>query len=117
RIGNGIDLERFDFARPHPLPVPPVILCTARFEPVKNHDLLFDAVERLHARGCDFRLRLVGSGALEDRLRRRAQESGLAKRIEFLGYRDDMPALLESCDVAVLASHKEGMPRAVLEAM
>ena len=116
-IGNGIDLERFDFARSRPLPAPPVILCAARFEPVKNHDLLFDAVERLGARGCDFRLRLVGTGALEESFRARARDRGLEDQVEFLGYRDDMPALLADCDVAVLPSLKEGMPRAVLEAM
>ena len=116
-IGNGIDLERFDYAGTRPLPTPPVILCAARFEPVKNHDLLFDAIERLDARGCDFRLRLVGTGALEDRYRARAREHGLEDRVEFLGYRDDMPDLLAGCDVAVLPSLKEGMPRAVLEAM
>src|SRR6185295_20373660 len=83
-IGNGIDLERFDYARTRPLPTPPVILCAARFEPVKNHDLLFEAIERLGARGCDFRLRLVGTGALEDRFRARARDNGLADRVEFL---------------------------------
>ncbi|MEO6463131.1 MAG: glycosyltransferase family 4 protein [Candidatus Eisenbacteria bacterium] len=118
RIGNGIDLERF---RPRDgravERAVPVVLCVARFEAVKNHALLFAVAQRLHERGRSFVLRLVGTGELEDSLRARAQSAGLADRIEFLGYREDMPELLEDADVAVLTSFKEGMPRAVLEAM
>jgi glycosyltransferase involved in cell wall biosynthesis len=116
RIGNGIDLARFrpreDYAG---RPDPPVILCVARFEPVKNHALLFDAVELLWARGVRCQVRLVGSGPLEASLRTRAARLG--GPVEFLGYRDDMPELLAEADVATLTSLKEGMPRAVLEAM
>ncbi len=119
RIGNGIDLERFQ-------PVPrangangarPVVLCVARFEPVKNHGLLLDAVRILADKGVDFELRLVGTGELEERLRGRVERERLADRVRFLGYRQDVPALLAESDVAVLSSLKEGLPRAVIEAM
>jgi len=115
RIGNGIDLERFKPVKARH-DGPPVLVCTARFEPVKNHALLFDATERLHARGRGFVLRLVGTGPLERELRARAAK-GYAGRVEFLGYRDDMPDVLAGADIAVLTSFKEGMPRAILEAM
>jgi glycosyltransferase involved in cell wall biosynthesis len=120
RIGNGIDLERFRPVVPDadaPPPATPVILCVARFEPVKNHALLLDALARVRARGGNFRLRLVGTGELEGRVRATVAERGLADAVEFLGYRDDMPALLAAADLAVLTSPKEGMPRAVIEAM
>lgn len=116
RIGNGIDLARFKPGPARTNADVPVIVCAARFEPVKNHALLFDAVERLNARGRAFVLRLVGTGPLEPSLRERAAK-GYAGRIEFLGYRDDMPDVLAGADIAVLTSFKEGMPRAVLEAM
>jgi glycosyltransferase involved in cell wall biosynthesis len=115
RIGNGIDLARFKPIRTaHD--GPPVIVCAARFEPVKNHALLFDAAERLVTRGRAFVLRLVGSGPLEPALRQRAG-TGYAGQVEFLGYREDMPDILATADIGVLTSFKEGMPRAVLEAM
>lgn len=41
----------------------------------------------------------------------------LSTRIRFLGYRGDVPALLRAADVFVLASHREGMPRSIVEAM
>ena len=119
RIGNGIDLERFQ-----PAPAPPagegraaVVLCAARFEPVKNHALLLEAAARLAARGRAFVLRLVGTGELEGAVRARVRELGLEDRVEFLGYRDDMPELIAGADVCVLPSLKEGLPRAVIEAM
>jgi len=84
RIGNGIDLRKFTPAQAPGHDGPPVILCTARFEPVKNHALLFDAAERLHARGRSFVLRLVGTGPLEASLRARAAK-GYAGLVEFLG--------------------------------
>jgi glycosyltransferase involved in cell wall biosynthesis len=37
--------------------------------------------------------------------------------VEFLGYRYDIPELTAASDVAVLTSVKEGIPRALMEAM
>ena len=42
---------------------------------------------------------------------------GIADRVLLLGHRDDVPALLASCDVFVLPSLYEGLPLSVLEAM
>ena len=116
-IGNGVCLERF-----HPAPADragatPVILCVARMEPVKNHRLLFEAARLLVRRGMPFRLRLAGDGVLRAELERLASGLGLAEHVEWLGYREDMAALLAEADIAVLTSVKEGIPRAVLEAM
>jgi glycosyltransferase involved in cell wall biosynthesis len=41
----------------------------------------------------------------------------LAQRIRFLGYRADVPDLLRAADAFVLPSHREGMPRSIIEAM
>ena len=42
----------------------------------------------------------------------RAREHG----VQFLGHRDDVDALYAAMDVFVLASHREGYPRAAMEA-
>jgi glycosyltransferase involved in cell wall biosynthesis len=44
-------------------------------------------------------------------------ELGLGGDLVLTGYRTDVPALLASFDVFALPSHREGMPRALLEAM
>jgi glycosyltransferase involved in cell wall biosynthesis len=116
-VGNGIDLRRFVARRAAPANPRPVLLCSARLEPVKNHRMLFDALGLLARRGTNLVLRLVGEGPLRARYERLVAEEGLADRVEFLGYRYDMPQLLADADVAVLTSVKEGIPRALMEAM
>jgi len=116
-IGNGIDLSGF---RPRPRPTEDrlvTVTCVARLEPVKNHDLLFQAVRLLRQRAERVRVWLVGDGVLREQYQRRVHELGIDDMVEFLGYRDDIVELLSQTDIAVLASIKEGMPRAVLEAM
>ena len=41
----------------------------------------------------------------------------LGPRVRFLGYREDVADLLRAADIFVLASHREGMPRSIIEAM
>jgi glycosyltransferase involved in cell wall biosynthesis len=96
---------------------PITILCTARFEPVKNHPMLFAAIRKVKERGKRIRVWLVGAGHLRDDYERRCNELEIADIVEFLGYRDDMPELLARTDIAVLTSIDEGIPRAMLEAM
>lgn len=38
-------------------------------------------------------------------------------RFIFLGFREDIPEILKATDIFVLASHREGLPRSILEAM
>lgn len=117
-IGNGIDVERF--------PVAPtrlderrtaVITCVARFEPVKNHGMLFEAARVLKEHGTAFELWLVGGGSGRSAWEARCAEWGLTSHVRFLGYRDDIPALLAASDIGALTSLKEGIPRAALESM
>jgi O-antigen/teichoic acid export membrane protein/glycosyltransferase involved in cell wall biosynthesis len=127
RIGNGIDLARFQGEAPRgadtgaaavaALAHPPTITCVARLEPVKNHGMLFEAVAQLLPRHPDLVVNLVGDGPLRADAEWRCRALGIDGAVRFLGYRDDVPALLEETDVAVLTSEKEGIPRAVLEAM
>ncbi|VAX12936.1 hypothetical protein MNBD_GAMMA24-1052 [hydrothermal vent metagenome] len=66
-----------------------------------------------------FILRLAGDGPLREQLEKKARELGIEKQVEFLGSVDaeKIPALLKQAHVFVLASHWEGRPNAVLEAM
>jgi glycosyltransferase involved in cell wall biosynthesis len=118
QIGNGIDLAQF-----HPRPgrsrpnQTPILTCVARLEPVKNHRMLLEGAGILNRRGLRFRLRLVGDGPLRPEYQELCRRLGISAQVEFLGYRNDIPELLAETDIAVLTSIKEGLPRAVLEAM
>jgi glycosyltransferase involved in cell wall biosynthesis len=119
-VGNGIDLRRFP---PRPAPpenARPIVLSVGRLEPVKNHDMLFDALallrERVGEAGVPI-VRLVGDGPSRARYEKIVSRFGLEWAVEFLGYRYDIPAQNAAADVAVLTSIKEGIPRALMEAM
>ncbi len=45
------------------------------------------------------------------------KEKNLQDNIEFLGYRTDVPSLIQSSDIIILPSYSEGMPRVIMEAM
>jgi glycosyltransferase involved in cell wall biosynthesis len=59
----------------------------------------------------------AGSGPLESELRALAAEKGVAGHCRFLGFREDIPALLGCCDLFILPSLWEGLSITLLEAM
>jgi len=83
----------------------------------KGQDLLVEAMPGLLARVPRARLVLVGEGPLRVTIERRSRELGVADRVKLLGLRQDVPAVLAACDVFTLASHFEGLPLSVAEAM
>jgi glycosyltransferase involved in cell wall biosynthesis len=120
-VHNGI--EPVDEAPPARLDVPegaPVLGLVGRLCDVKGQRELIRALARLEHR--DAVAVLVGKdleadGAYERDLRREAEQTGVADRVVFAGYRDDVPAVLAALDVFVLPSWIEGLPLVALEAM
>ena len=94
-----------------------VIGCVARLEAEKGHDILLTAFHQLQRRYPHAKLLIVGDGSLRTALRAQAQALEIDGAVQFLGARDDIPALLATCDVFVLPSLKEGVPLSILEAM
>ncbi len=130
-IGNGVDPGRFyppgpDDARRSELRAAlgapagaVVIMMIGRLVAEKGYLELFEAMGRV-----DAVLWVVGERLESDR--RSAVEAAvagleehpeLAARIRFLGYRRDVPDLLRAADIFTLPSHREGMPRSIIEAM
>jgi glycosyltransferase involved in cell wall biosynthesis len=118
-IGNGIDLETFT---PSTIPSKPthsplVFGMVARFESVKNHALLLDAVTLLAKEGLPFHVKLIGQGHLQAELQSTIRTRGLENFVTIEAYRNDMPTFYRNIDVAVLTSFFEGIPRALIEPM
>jgi glycosyltransferase involved in cell wall biosynthesis len=106
------DLAQFD--------VPPgafVVCSTGRNNPRKGYDVLIDAVSKLPA-DVQVHLVLVGDAIDNSELQAQASQSAHPDRIHFTGFRNDAPAIAAASDVFVLPStEREGLPRAVIEAM
>ncbi|HZU36440.1 MAG TPA: glycosyltransferase family 4 protein [Gemmataceae bacterium] len=84
----------------------------------KGFDTLFDAWRQL-ARSSDWDVDLIviGVGAELALWQQRTQEAGLAQRIRFLGFRNDVHALLPLCDVLVAPTRYEAYGLGVHEAL
>lgn len=94
---------------------PLTILMVARFAVPKDHSTLLRAAALLP--GGDWRLQFAGDGPLQRAAEALARELGVAQRVQFLGERSDVPALLAAADLFVLASRWEGLPICIIEAM
>lgn len=60
---------------------------------------------------------IAGDGELRGELEAQARELGVAERVRFPGFRQDVPQLLKAADVFVMPSHMEGLGTSVLDAM
>ncbi|MEM1008677.1 MAG: glycosyltransferase [Myxococcota bacterium] len=86
----------------------------------KGQDILIDAVAKCQQQGLDVRLRFAGDGKFRGQLEAQVRDLGLEGKIEFLGMlpgSDAVRRALDDCDIFVLPSITEGLPRAVIEAM
>lgn len=70
-------------------------------------------------RGRKLSLKIVGRGPEEDRLKEMVIACGLGDRVKFSGEvpSNKIGVLLENSDIFILASHSEGRPNVILEAM
>ena len=120
----GIDIERFGASAPEPAPDEHVVLSPGRLVWEKGHQDVLRAVALLAREGIATRVRIVGKGPEERRLREYADELGLGDAVEIgpVGY-DEMPDAFASTSCMVLASlpsataqlHPFDVPRAFWE--
>ena len=122
-IPNGVDLSRWNDAEAvrsnkSGLAVGRrYLLYVGRLDRQKGLDAFFRQLHSLFAELPDHDLVVVGTGPEGDALKNYAHAKNLNGRVHFLGWRDDIPALLAASELLVLPSRWEGMPNVVLEAM
>ena len=96
----------------------PVIGIVGRMVPVKNHELLFDALVQLGERlNPGPHVVVVGSGEREADLRNYVVERDLDRQVHWLGWRQDLPDIFPAFDVTALTSFDEGTPVSLLESL
>ncbi len=123
KIANGIDCNRFnfcskddDFSRKYNVqPNDFVLGMISSLSYEKNHQAALKALEKMSNQ--NLKLLIVGSGPLEDELRKLAENMGLTERVIFTGAVSEVTKILSIVDVFLLPSLSEGLPMALLEAM
>ncbi len=113
-INNGIELAKFRSASNNKVyPDDEIIISMiAGFRPQKNQDTLIRAMSLLPD---NYRLWLVGDGERRGLLEALTAQLGLNNRVEFLGVRTDIPAIMEKSHIIVLSSHWEGLSLSSVE--
>ena len=85
--------------------------------PVKGFDTTIRALSQAVAQRNDWHLWIAGEGPERTSLEQLIAAEGVADRVHLLGFRNDVRALLSAADLFVSASHREGLPLVVIEAM
>ena len=89
------------------------------FKYQKGHKFMLEAFKEFLNTNNEYRLILVGEGALKEEMRRYCFNNALDKKVDFLGYltSDELVELYNQTEVFVLPSLWEGFPKVLLEAM
>lgn len=98
-------------------PEVPLVLCVASLVECKGHRHLLDAVPTILRAHPQFVLALAGEGPLLGELDLQIDKLGIRDQVRLLGYRHDVPDLINACDLLVLPSLEEGLGSSVLDAM
>ena len=120
-IRLGVDLPENGPPPRSPGQEEPVIASVGRLERYKGHHRLIEALPEILRRRPDARVWIAGSGPYEHALKQKAQELGVAERVEIRAVpADDRLAMADELSrvaLVVLFSDYETVPSAVLEAL
>ena len=106
-------------------PHAPLIAVLGRFQPIKGHALLLDALPQIRRRVPDLKVWFIGDALFGSReetehkrlLERRVRAEGLGEAVRFLGFRSDARRLLRSLDALVIPSARESFSMVAVEGL
>jgi len=96
-----------------------LILFVGRLEGAKDPILLIETFYHIHKLDPMLKLIIVGTGSLKNRMLRLTKDYRLMEHVLFLGIlsHKEVSNIMGICDVFLLTSAFEGMPRSVLESL
>ena len=112
--------RRKDFRRKYGIPEGALVLITiARLFMLKGHEYIIESAKELSKRFDDAVWLFVGDGNLSEHFKKQVKELGLADRVKFTGLLSpgDIPLAIQSSDILVHCSLREGLARALPQAM
>lgn len=92
-----------------------VIVSAGELNRNKNTEVIIYAIKHLTKQNVHYIV--CGVGPEEENLVKLAEKLGVSSQVHFMGYRTDMAEVMSSSDVFTMMSFREGLPRAVMEAM
>ncbi len=119
-IHSGIDLERCDHAPVTEPLFPPdarVVGTVGHLANSKGQRYLLKAAQHLMRDEPKLYVAIVGDGELRQTLEAQAVELGIAERVRFTGFRQDVLPLMRGFEIFVLTSYLEGLGTSILDAM
>jgi glycosyltransferase involved in cell wall biosynthesis len=115
---NGIDIERYRNGSVNGLNCQAAVVGTVlRLEHIKGPAVFIEAAKWIVDEMPETRFMIIGDGSIRANLERLSGSLGIADRVQFLGERNDVDAILPSFSIFILPSLVEGMSMALLEAM
>ncbi|MHC4653584.1 MAG: glycosyltransferase family 4 protein [Planctomycetota bacterium] len=109
-----------DFRSKYEIPENAIVLVTiARFFMLKGHKYIIESVKRLSKQFDNAFWLFVGDGNLADHFKEQARQLGLTKKIKFTGLLppSQIPLAIQSSDILVHCSLREGLARTLPQAM
>ena len=94
-----------------------VVLMIAELNENKNQIQLIKAMEVLKDKYPEIKSICVGEGDKLLELQDEVKNRGLKDKVIFLGFRNDINELINICNIGVLLSYREGLPRNLMELM
>jgi len=92
------------------------ILCIGSPRPYKGMHFMLDAMKHLTDLS-NIKLILVGDNFNCEPFASQIKDTGMSEHIIETGFRSDVPQIAQACDILVLPSEREGLPRVVLESL
>lgn len=93
-----------------------LILSAGELNRNKNQKVVIEAIANIKENQ-QIHYIVCGVGPLEKELKQLAIDRGVSENVHFLGYREDIIKLMKSTDLFVMPSYREGLSRAIMEAM
>lgn len=93
------------------------ILCVGRLAPEKAFHQAISAFALIANQYPKLRLKFVGQGELQQELQQHACELGIADRVDFDGFQDDVIPYYRNASLTLLTSKFEGFPNVLIESI
>lgn len=87
-----------------------------RFTNQKNHTFLIDMFHEVHKNNNNYKLVLIGTGVLENKIKNKVEKLNLSDCVFFEGFKNNVNEYMQAMDIFVMPSLYEGLGLVLVEA-